>query len=208
MLEICYSELCILNWESETLCNSGPVLGIDLVEQLNLSLLDVSPHGLHCVDNVLNQVSPVSLAHHLPEQGSRLLEVIVGVGVLVPSDGARHGLGMPLERGVLHWASVGVWLVVGTAALVAVDCHEAISLIIVDSGSVRAVNWNLVKVCTKSVSMGVRVREKSALEHLVIGRFNTRNQISGGKSCLFNLCEVIFRVSVEDKLSNSVQRVI
>ena len=77
---------------------------------------------------------------------------------------------------------VAVWLVIWLGSLVAVYTHWSVSLTVVDSGSVRAVDWDLVVVGTKSVSVGVVVRKKSALEHLIETRLNTRNSVGWCKS--------------------------
>lgn len=62
---------------------------------------------------------------------------------------------------------MGVGLVIGSTSLVSIDGGGAISLIVSDSSSVGAVDGDLIKVSTESVSVGIGVREESALEHLV-----------------------------------------
>ena len=51
--------------------------------------------------------------------------------------------------------------------MVAVDSGGTISLIVSNSSPVRAIDRDLVVVSTESVSVGVGVREKPSLEHLI-----------------------------------------
>jgi hypothetical protein len=110
--------------------------------------------------------------------------------------------------GVLNWPIVTVGLVVGSTTLVSINSGGAISLIVGNSSSVRAVDGDLVVVGTQSVSVGVGVREDSALEHLVIGELNTWDNMGWGEGNLFNLGEVILRVSVKIEFSNRDQRIV
>ena len=75
-------------------------------------------------------------------------------------------------------------MVVWSASLVAINRHETISVSIGDLHSVRAVNWDLVIVNTESVTMGVRVREKSSLEHSIFRRLNTWDEVAWSESRL------------------------
>lgn len=102
----------------------------------------------------------------------------------------------------------GVGFVVGVATLVSIDDHEAISLSIGDFGSIWAVDGDLVVVATESVSVGIGVREESSLEHLVLGRLNTGDQMRGRESGLLNISEIVFGVSVEDHLSDVDQGIV
>jgi len=76
----------------------------------------------------------------------------------------------PLVCGILSWAVVGVRLIVcGELVTIAFHGHGAITVVVVaHGGSVRAVDRNLVIVGANSVAMGVRVVQKSTLEHLVV----------------------------------------
>jgi len=63
----------------------------------------------------------------------------------------------------------------------------------------RCIHWNLGVVCSKTVSMGVDVREKTPLKHLVWRRFNARNHVCRSKSHLFNFRKVILWVSIKSE---------
>lgn len=70
-----------------------------------------------------------------------------------------------------------------------------------DFSSIRAIDWNLDVVCSQSMSMSVRIRKESSLEHFISRWFNTRYKVSRWKSTLFSFSKVVFRVSVEDHFS-------
>lgn len=69
----------------------------------------------------------------------------------------------------------GGGFVVNSGSLVTVDGHGTITLVVGDSSSVGAVDGDLVVVGTESVSVGVGIREETALEHLVQRGFHTGN---------------------------------
>jgi hypothetical protein len=81
-------------------------------------------------------------------------------------------------------------------------------LVVGNSCSVRAVDRDLVVVSTESVSVGIRIREKSALEHLINRWLNTWDDVSWGESRLLNLSKIVFRVLVQNELANWDERVI
>ena len=161
------SDLGELSWDAEALGNSLTILGINFVEKLDHLLLDFSSGTTETAADVLDQVSPVSFIHYLSEQSPGLLEIIIGVLVRVSAcETCECKLSLLLAR-VLNWAIVGVGLVIGSTTLVSIDGGGAISLIVSDSSSVGAVDGDLIEVSTESVSVGIGVREESALEHLV-----------------------------------------
>lgn len=65
--------------ETKTLGNSLTVLGITLVEDLDLSFLDISVGILEMSNDVVDQVVSLGVIHDLSEEISWLLEVAVGV---------------------------------------------------------------------------------------------------------------------------------
>ena len=109
---------------------------------------------------------------------------------------------------VLDWAVERVGLVVGTTTLVSIYGSGTISLIVSYSSSVGAVDGDLIEVSTESVSVGIGVREESALEHLVCRWLNTWDNVSGSKGNLLSLSEIVLRVLVEDEFANWDERVI
>lgn len=107
------------------------------------------------------------LTHHFPIKSSWLSEVVVGVRWLkaskYSSNAVRGIAGVSPELVVAE----RVRLIVRVGALVAIDAHGAISLVVVQSGSIRAVDGNLVIVCAESVAMSIRVGKQPALKHFV-----------------------------------------
>lgn len=93
-------------------------------------------------------------------------------------------------------------MVVWSAALVAINGHGTVSLAVGKLDSVWAVDWDLLVVDTESVSVSVRVREESSLEHLVLRWLNTWTHMAWSESRLLSFSEVVFRVSVEDEFTN------
>lgn len=65
--------------------------------------------------------------------------------------------------------------VVDSRSLITVDAHGTITLVVGYSGSVGAVNGNLIVVSTESVSVGIGIREETTLEHLIQRGFHTRD---------------------------------
>jgi hypothetical protein len=159
-------------------------------------------------DDVLNQMSSISLGHHLSEESSRLLKVVVRVLMGVSASVSAHSKRCHLLSGVLDRAVVAVGLVVNGTALISINSARAISLVVGYSSSVRAVDGDLVIVGTESVSVGVGVREDSALEHLISRELNTGDDMGWGECDLLNLGKVILRVSVKIEFSNRDQRIV
>ena len=73
----------------------------------------------------------------------------------------------PGESWVLLWSALGVWLVVDGSSLVSVDSSSTVSLVVSNSSSIWAVDWNLLIVDTESISVSIWIREKSSLKHLI-----------------------------------------
>jgi len=118
------------------------------------------------------------LRENFVEQDSGLFVVVVGVLVGVPANLSIEVLSLDGIRFVFNWAVQAVGLVVGVAVLSAVDDHGAIaSDVVAHCGSIRAVDWDLIIVGTKSVSVGVGVIQKSSLKHSVVAGLDSWNQV-------------------------------
>jgi hypothetical protein len=180
----------------KSLGNSLTVFGVNLVELLDHLLLDVSSSATERPNNVLNKMSSICLIHHLSKESSWLLEIGVGMFMGIPSSVSTDCERCNLLGGILDWTIVAVGLVVDSATLISIDCHGAISLVVCNSSSVRAVNGDLVIVRAQSVSMGVWIRKDSALEHLIIRELNAWDDMGRRESALLNLSEVILWVPV------------
>lgn len=115
----------------------------------------------------------------------------------------REGSGL-LERN----GSEAGRLIVGSASLVAVDNHEAVSGAVGNLGTVGAVHGDLVVVSSQSVTLGVGVGEESSLKHLIGRGLDSGNHMAGGEGDLLDLGEVVIGVLVEDQLSDALERVV
>lgn len=159
-------------------------------------------------NDVADNVSLVLILHNLAEKSSWLREIVIGMSGLEATNKTSDSLSAELsfrERLVLV---EGRRLIIGLRSLISIDAHGAISLTIGNTSSVWAVNWDLIVVSSESVTMSVRVREKSTLEHFVHRGFHTRDEVSRGESRLLSVLEVVFWVSVEDQFTNSDKRIV
>lgn len=126
-------------------------------------------------NDVAEGVGSFLFGHNLSEQGTGLREVVVGVSGFETADQTSNSLGGELGFGS-HLVTVeGGGFVVNFGSLVTVDVHGTITLVVGDSSSVGAVDGDLVVVGTESVSVGIRIREETTLEHLVQRGFHTGN---------------------------------
>ena len=88
----------------------------------------------------------VGLGEHLVPKFAGLLEVGVGVLVLVSSGQSVDLLLSPGVLAILLGTILSVGLVINLTSFVAVDNCSSISLVVVNSCSVRTINWNLLIV--------------------------------------------------------------
>lgn len=86
----------------------------------------------------------------------------------VSTDGSLDGVFVDCVVLVLNWTRSCTWFVVRSTAVVSIDAHSAVAEIVSSkTSSVRAVDWDLVVIYPKTISLGIGVVEQSALEHLV-----------------------------------------
>ena len=93
---------------------------------------------------------------------------------------------------------IGVRFVVWSRALIPIYSHESVSLVICNLGAKRPVDRNLSVVNAKTMAMGVRIREKTSLKHLVDGGLNSGNHVARRKGCLLDLGKVVCRIPIEN----------
>ena len=86
--------------------------------------------------------------------------------------------------------------------MVSVNSSSTISEVSMNSSSVWAVNWDLLVVLSESISVGIWIREKSSLEHLIIGWLNSWNEVRWGESGLLDLGVIVLWVSIQGHLTN------
>lgn len=90
--------------------------------------------------------------------------------------------------------------IVRVGAVVAIDSHSAITLEGVECFE-RSIDRNLLVVGSKTMTMGIRVREESGLEDRVDGGLNTRHQVRRRKGNLFNFRKIVLRILVEGEFA-------
>ena len=145
----------------------------------------------------------VGAAEDLPQR-ARLHEILVGDGQLLRDGGAGPFL-MLLAGfdGLVGHVAVG-GRVVGVGAIVAVDGHDAIALVGVESPQ-GLVDGDLLVVDAQTVAVGVRVAEQAGLEDRIRGGLDAGDHVRGREGDLFDLGEVVFRVLVEDELAKRAE---
>lgn len=204
------SESRLLDWEANGLGNTGTVLWVNLVEVRKDTLLDVTSALAESTGDIFDDLGSHVVVEDLAEELTRLL--IVGVGVLV-------GIASSLTDEVLLFPGVSwvldggshdrVGLVIRQGAVSTIDCHETISSVIVAHAStVWAVDGDLVIVGTKSVSVGVRVVDETALEHLIVGWLDTWDHVGRGEGGLLSFGMEVLWVLVENEFTNFLERIV
>lgn len=78
----------------------------------------------------------------------------------------------------------------------------------VSNNRLGLIDRDLSIVDAQTMTMGIRVREKTTLKHTIRRNVNTRNNVSRGESSLFNFGKVVFRITVKSHLANRVQGII
>ncbi len=109
---------------------------------------------------------------------------------------------------LLDWTSHRVRLIVDLRSEVAIHIHWPITLVVISTSTVRAVNRDLSVISPETMAMGVRVREQASLEHLVLGGLNAWDGVGRGEGRLLDLCEVVLRVAVESEAPVLDERVV
>lgn len=180
---------------------------VDLVEVRNESFLDVTSALRQGTRDVLDQVSAIGVIHDLSEESSGLLVVIVDVRV--SAGRTRDWMLMPGVLLVLDGARSGAGLVVLSASAAAVDAHLAVtSIVVAKTGTVRAVDRNLVIVGANTMSVCVWIVQETALEHLVHGWLDAGNEVRGSEGDLLCLGMEVLRIAVQDEFADWSQGVV
>jgi len=167
------------------------------------SFLNVSSSAREWARKVLDEALSLALVEDLVPQDSWLF--VWGIWMRIfesTSLSANCGWG-PSLLWILLWSVESVWLVVDSRSEVAVDCGCTVSLVVRNSSSVGAVDWDLLIVLSESISVGVWVGEESSLEHLVGGWLNAWDEMAWGEGGLLDLGVVVLWVPVKSHLTNS-----
>src|SRR5260370_18692983 len=90
---------------------------------------------------------------------------------------------------------------------VSICTHLAIAVIGVE-WTLRRIHGDVIEINAEAVSLGISIREQAALEHLVWREANSGNYICRGEGGLLDLCEEVFRITIELHYPNFDQRVV
>lgn len=146
-------------------------------------------------DDVLNQTLPLPIIENLDPEVSGLRVVVVFVGV-VPFDIPGYVPDVLLDVPAFGVGVERVGMVVGEISVIVPQRHGAIALGVVNLGPVGAIDRELDVVGPEAMEVCVGVREETTLQHFVGRKFDSRNDMCGTKSCLFNFGKIIHRISV------------
>src|SRR6266404_8382660 len=147
------------------------------------------------------------LRGHLPEEIARLLPVIILYAVVIVTSVAfERERRLSVFRLVVP-QSLAIRVIRRRRSQVSICAHLAIAVIGVE-WTLRRVNRDVIEVNTEAVSLGISIREQAALEHLVRREANSGNHIRRGEGGLLDLCEVVFRITIELHYANFDQWVV
>lgn len=177
---------------------------------LDHALLDITTALAKRAGKVLDDLLAHGVVKDIAEQVARLLVVVVGVRVGVPSGLANHVLLAPGVDGALSGLSgVRVGLVVRHGAIASVDGHGSVAgVVVAHTSAVGAVDGDLVVVGTETMTMGVGVVDQTALKHLVVRWFDTWDHVGGGEGYLLGLSVEVLGVLVQNNSSDLLERVV
>ena len=95
--------------------------------------------------------------------------------------------------------------VVWVCAVIAVDGHDAVTLVGVE-GAQGLVDGDLLVVNTEAVAMGIWVAEEAGLQHRVGGGLDAGDHVRGAESDLLDFGKVVFWVFIEDEFAEGAER--
>lgn len=167
---LCCSESGLLNRHANGLGNSSSVFGVNLVEVWKDTLLDVASALTESSSDVLDDLGSHLVVEDLAEELTRLLIVGIWVCEGIATGFTDESLCFPGVSTILdRCAGDRVWLVVRLGSVSTIDGHETIpGVVVAHASAVWAVNWDLVVVWSQSVSVSVRVVDKTTLKHLAV----------------------------------------
>ena len=157
--------------------NSLTKILIDLGEHLISPLSDSRLSARQVTSDIADEIVLLALlpAEDFP-QHTRLHKVLVCDRELLCDSGTSPFLVLLAGLdGLVGHVAVGRWIV-GVGAVVAVDSHDAIALVRVESAE-RLVNRNLLVIDAEAVAVGIGIGKEAGLENWVCGWLNTRNHV-------------------------------
>ena len=141
--------------------------------QCDHSFFDISSASFHMINHVVNKMLLWKFWEDISPESSWLLKVNISCLLnIVLCNCTLNFKWFDRIFFIFNWAIQSVWLIVRQASLVAIHNWSAVSLIILDT-IYRAIDWNLIKVSTKSVPVSIWVWKNSSLEYSVICKLNS-----------------------------------
>ena len=95
-------------------------------------------------------------------------------------------------------------MIIGSETLVVI-ISRSIPLKVGD-GDYGFVDWELLVIYAKSVTLGIGVGEQTGLQDRICRWLDTRNKMGGRESSLFNLSKVVLGILVENDSSEWTER--
>lgn len=187
------------------LLDPGPQLLVDPCKHVICPPADGLLGRAQMPRHIVHKIILLSLlaAEHLPQQ-ARLHEILVRDRQLL-----RHGRAGPLLVFLRRFDGLVGHVpvrrrVVGVGAVVAVDRHDAVALIGVES-SEGLIDGDLLVVDAEAMAVSVRVGEQTGLQDRIGRRFDPGNHVRRRKGDLLDLGEIVFGVLVERKFAKGSQ---
>merc|ERR1719362_778213 len=139
--------------------NASAKLGINLEEVLDLSLFGCGVTLPEVTSNVIHGALSHAVVEGHVEERAWLLVVSVWMRICISTDWSSEFLLVDSILLVLLWSFILGWFVVSRLAIAASNVHNTITLVVsgTQSCSVRAVDWNLIVVGSKTMPMGISV---------------------------------------------------
>jgi hypothetical protein len=127
-------------------------------------LLDIfSWYSRQSTSDIFNEILSISLGKNFVPESTRLFIMTISVCVRMSTNLSWNLIFIPSKIWILFWTTYSVWLIICNCTLISIYRSCTISLIISNSYTIRAVDWNLLKVCSKSIPMSIWIWEKSSL---------------------------------------------
>src|SRR5260221_9166130 len=158
-----------------------------------MPLQDLLRGAIDCASGVVEE-QLLLLSGHLPEEIAWLLPVIILYAVVIVTSVAfKRERRLSVFRLVVP-QSLAVRVISRRRSQVSICAHLAIAVIGVER-TLRRVNRDVIEVNTEAGSLGISIREQTALQHLVRRKANSGNHIRQGEGGLVHLSEEIFRIT-------------
>ena len=190
------------------LLDSASKFRVDLGEHIIGSVASILLGSTKVNSNVVHKVILLTLllAQNIPKVSS--LNIVIWSDLVQVVNSLLSPLLVLIWNGwhdlLVRQLAVGGW-VVRVRAVVAINRHLSITLERVESVE-WGVDWDLLIIDTKSVTLGIWVREQTGLKNWIGRWLNTWNKVGWCESNLLDLGVVVLNVLVQCPLSDLAER--